>query len=177
MIWPFLRQTDKSASSGLITSLCTVGSHRWDPMSTVPSPTVSRGDLTLQPAYFTSSLFVNPLREDISHLIRLFAEKYLTGDLKEPFALFKKIWAEQGWSCFHFKVFDARSREKFVTVTLRLFAGAYPLPLHLPSGQCLIPLQSISWKIPTRSQWWSPFLDCIPSLAPSRPHLHHLCIV
>ncbi|KAF7796393.1 hypothetical protein EIP86_007570 [Pleurotus ostreatoroseus] len=87
-----------------------------------PVPTVGRGDLTLQPAYFTSSLFVDPLREDISHLVRLFAEKYLTGDQKQPFALFKKIWIEQGWSWFHLKVFDARAREKFVTVTLRLFA-------------------------------------------------------
>ena len=92
-------------------------------MSTSPPPPVSRGDLTLQPAFFTSSLFVNPLREDIAHLVRLFAEKYLSSDLKQPFALFKKIWAEQGWTWFHFKVFDARARDKFVSVTLRLFTG------------------------------------------------------
>ncbi|KAJ3551444.1 hypothetical protein NM688_g4694 [Phlebia brevispora] len=91
-------------------------------MSTRSAPTVSRGDLTLQPSYFTSSLFVDPLREDIAHLVRLFAEKYLTSDLKQPFALFKRVWSEQGWCWFHLKVFDARARESFVRVTFRLFA-------------------------------------------------------
>lgn len=92
-------------------------------MSTIPPPTISRGDLTLQPSYFTSSLFVNPLREDIAHLVQLFTEKYLASDLSQPFSLFKQIWKEQGWNWLHLKVFDARARDKFVAVTLRLFAG------------------------------------------------------
>ncbi|KAI0695136.1 hypothetical protein BC835DRAFT_1415020 [Cytidiella melzeri] len=46
-------------------------------MSTRPAPSATRGDITLQPAYFTSSLFVNPLREDIARLIRAYAEAYL----------------------------------------------------------------------------------------------------
>ena len=94
-------------------------------MSTLPAPTVSRGDLSLQPSYFTSSLFVNPLREDIANLIKAFAEKYLTGDLQQSFTLFRHVWAEQGWSWFHLKVFDSRAREKFVNVTMRLFAGEF----------------------------------------------------
>ena len=46
-------------------------------MSTEPAPSVTRGDVTLQPAYFTSSLFVNPLREDIAKLIQEYAQRYL----------------------------------------------------------------------------------------------------
>ncbi|KAI0094798.1 hypothetical protein BDY19DRAFT_988600 [Irpex rosettiformis] len=45
-------------------------------MSTDPAPSVTRGDVTLQPAYFTSSLFVHPLREDIANLIQDYAQSY-----------------------------------------------------------------------------------------------------
>lgn len=48
-----------------------------DAMSTSPPPSVARGDITLQPSYFTSSLFVNPLREDIALLVQVFAQTYL----------------------------------------------------------------------------------------------------
>lgn len=46
-------------------------------MSTDPAPSVTRGDVTLQPSYFTSSLFVEPLREDIARLIQAYAQQYL----------------------------------------------------------------------------------------------------
>ena len=46
-------------------------------MSTDPAPSVARGDITLQPSYFTSSLFVNPLRQDIVRLIQTYAHAYL----------------------------------------------------------------------------------------------------
>ncbi|TCD69898.1 hypothetical protein EIP91_005722 [Steccherinum ochraceum] len=91
-------------------------------MSTRVAPQVTRGEITLQPSYFTSSLYVHPLREDISQLIHTFAERYLQGDKEQPFALFKTIWREQGWVWLHFKVFDGRSRERFIGVTLRSFA-------------------------------------------------------
>ena len=94
-------------------------------MSTSPPPTVSRGDLTLQPSYFTSSLFVNPLREDVAHLVQLYADKYLASDFSKPFMLFKSLWEEQGWIWFHLKVFDARARDMFITVTHRVFAGEH----------------------------------------------------
>jgi hypothetical protein len=178
-------------------------------MSTDPTPSVTRGDLTLQPSYFTSSLFVNPLREDIARLIQAYVEQYLgysggnpianvvgsentrndatsqgpqtqdqvaantehsaedaalvsTSDTSillpnesmaystslptigqssapsrapvlqatstvvvhpQPFALFKQLWSSQGWCWLHFKVFDGRARESFLTVVLRLFSG------------------------------------------------------
>jgi len=113
-------------------------------MSLAPSPSASRGDLTLQPSFFTSSLFVLPFRADIQHLIVLFSAQYPasnpdpapahipdpdtgndTGAVTQPFALFKKIWDEQGWTWVHLKVFDARARETFLRVVCRLFVGAY----------------------------------------------------
>lgn len=94
-------------------------------MSTEPAPTTLRGEITLQPSYFTSSLYVYPLREDISLLTQAFSERYIQSARKSPFALFKTIWNEQGWTWLHFKVFDARAREKFLEVTLRLFAGMF----------------------------------------------------
>ncbi|KAI0348534.1 hypothetical protein BDW22DRAFT_1424690 [Trametopsis cervina] len=48
-------------------------------MSTDPAPSVTRGDITLQPAYFTSSLFVDPLRGDIAKLVQNFTQAYLQG--------------------------------------------------------------------------------------------------
>lgn len=94
-------------------------------MSTAPAPTVHRGEITLQPAYFTSTLYVNPLRDDISTLIQTFAEQYAHSDKSQPFALFKRVWNELGWVWLHFKVFDGRARERFIGVTLRLFAGMW----------------------------------------------------
>ncbi|EPQ60515.1 hypothetical protein GLOTRDRAFT_135187 [Gloeophyllum trabeum ATCC 11539] len=90
-------------------------------MSLAPSPSVSRGTIILQPSFFTSSLYVNPLREDILHLIRLFIEQYLQTRPTQPFALFKEIWNSQGWTWLHFKVFDVRTRDTFLQVTARLF--------------------------------------------------------
>ncbi|PCH33735.1 hypothetical protein WOLCODRAFT_94076 [Wolfiporia cocos MD-104 SS10] len=91
-------------------------------MSTDAGPSTNRGDITLQPSYFTSSLYVVPLRDDINMLIRSFAEQYMhISSMLQPFALFKKVWAEQGWCWLHFKVFDARARESFINVTERLF--------------------------------------------------------
>ncbi|TFK56943.1 hypothetical protein OE88DRAFT_76040 [Heliocybe sulcata] len=92
-------------------------------MSLAPTPSTSRGTVILQPSFFTSSLYVNPLREDIQHLIRLYSEAYtlLQGQNLKPFELFKKLWDSQGWTYLHFKVFDARTREAFLGITARLF--------------------------------------------------------
>ncbi|KAI0271414.1 hypothetical protein BC834DRAFT_859357 [Gloeopeniophorella convolvens] len=91
-----------------------------DFMSLAPTPSASRGDLILQPPFFTSSLFVNPFRDDIECLTDLFIEE-CTDDVEQPFALFKRIWQEQGWTFMHLKVFDARTRHTYLTVACRLF--------------------------------------------------------
>jgi len=88
-----------------------------------PTHTTPRGHMVLQPTYFTSSLFVDLAREDISHLITVYTERYSRSPPAHPFALFKDIWNNQGWTWLHFKAFDARSRDAFLKVTMRLFSG------------------------------------------------------
>ncbi|KAI0041790.1 hypothetical protein FA95DRAFT_1682978 [Auriscalpium vulgare] len=88
-------------------------------MSLAPTPSTSRGDLLLQPPFFTSSLFVNPFRADVASLIDLFAAQYrLSND--QPFALFKRLWQAEGWPYMHLKVFDARTRDTYLKVACRL---------------------------------------------------------
>jgi len=96
--------------------------HLGPAMSLAPTPSAARGDLILQPPFFTSSLFINPCRADIDGLTGLFVQEYAAG-ATTPFALFKRIWQEQGWTYVHLKVFDARTRHTFLTVVCRLFVG------------------------------------------------------
>ncbi|KAI0778298.1 hypothetical protein BD413DRAFT_601085 [Trametes elegans] len=88
-------------------------------MSTALEPSATRGAITLQPSYFTSSLYVNPLREDISALIAAFSEQYT--EIIRPFELFKKLWSEQGWIWLHLRVHDGRARQALLRTTERLF--------------------------------------------------------
>ncbi|KAF8213216.1 hypothetical protein K438DRAFT_1915380 [Mycena galopus ATCC 62051] len=81
---------------------------------------MNRGNVVLQPSYFTSSVYVKALRDDTTTLVHHFHEKYKEDNTK-PFALFKTLWNAQGWKWMHFKVFDSRTRETFLNVTVRLF--------------------------------------------------------
>ncbi|KAI1788779.1 hypothetical protein LXA43DRAFT_625669, partial [Ganoderma leucocontextum] len=89
-------------------------------MSVAREPSASRGEITLQPSYFTSSLYVDPLREDIWTLITLFADQF--DDTVQPFDLFKKLWTEEGWCWLHMRVYDGRARQSFIRTTERIFA-------------------------------------------------------
>jgi hypothetical protein len=91
-------------------------------MNISPAPSVTRGQPVLQPAYFTSWLYVDALREDIILLVQTFYNAY-EGCQVLPFAIFKAVWRSQAWPWLHFKVLDNRSREAFLRVTLRLFLG------------------------------------------------------
>jgi hypothetical protein len=93
-------------------------------MSLAPTPSASRGDLILQPPFFTSSLFVVPFRADIERLIDLFVQEH-AHHAARPFTLFKRLWEEQGWTYMHLKIFDARTRHTYLTVACRLFVGVY----------------------------------------------------
>ncbi|KAK0506277.1 hypothetical protein EDD18DRAFT_1122743, partial [Armillaria luteobubalina] len=87
-------------------------------MSVAPTTT---GRLCLQPAYFTSSVYVNAVREDIASLVKSFEEQYSNSSQSCPFKLFKEIWCSQGWQWLHLKIFDPRGRDAFLHTTLRLF--------------------------------------------------------
>ncbi|KAI6007222.1 hypothetical protein EDD15DRAFT_2153593 [Pisolithus albus] len=89
-------------------------------MSLAPS-SGGRGQVVVQPAYFTSSAFVDPAREDVSLLLQSYAEQYERLRPLQPFTLFKDTWVSQGWTWIHFKIFDARSREAFLKVMMRIF--------------------------------------------------------
>jgi hypothetical protein len=85
----------------------------------------------VQPAYFTSSLYVDSCREDIETLVQEFSKKYgENGD--HSFRLFKSIWASSGWQWMHFKVFDAYARDAFLRVTIKLFMGTLLTECHVP---------------------------------------------
>ncbi|RDB29663.1 hypothetical protein Hypma_015696 [Hypsizygus marmoreus] len=91
-------------------------------MATIaPAPSGSRGEVILQPAYFTSSIFVKALRDDITTLILTYHEQYTNAQPAQPFLLFKSLWTTLGWKWLHFMVFDDRTRETFLNVVLRLF--------------------------------------------------------
>lgn len=92
-------------------------------MFPAPSPSAGRGDIVLQPNYFTSSVYVKALRDDISTLILRYHEAYSQSGSVKPFAVFKTVWLGMGWNWLHFKVFDDRSRQTFLDVTTRLFLG------------------------------------------------------
>ncbi|KAH0838180.1 hypothetical protein J3R83DRAFT_6431 [Lanmaoa asiatica] len=93
-------------------------------MSVAPSPSSSRGEIILQPAYFTSSAFVHPARADVERLIQEYSQQYTSSahSRNHPFTLFKEIWQRQGWTWIQFKVFDTRSRAAFLRVVMRLFS-------------------------------------------------------
>ena len=93
-------------------------------MSTIcPAPSASRGEVILQPTYFTSSIFVKALRQDINNLLITYVEQFSNTQTPQPFALFKTTWCSQGWQWMHFMVFDNRARESFLDVISRLFLG------------------------------------------------------
>ena len=97
-------------------------------MSLTVAPSVARGAAPLlQPSYYASSLFVDPMRDDINRLLVVFVTAYAKEPLEpeKPFELFKTIWKDQGWDLVHLKVLDARARPVFVSNVTRLFIGTH----------------------------------------------------
>ncbi|KAF8519131.1 hypothetical protein BU17DRAFT_48010 [Hysterangium stoloniferum] len=87
------------------------------------APTVPRGTVPqLQHYYFSSSLFVEPMREDIANLLTAFTTVYAREPLEpeRPFALFKSIWKSEGWDLVHLRVVDPRGRITFLRTVMRL---------------------------------------------------------
>ncbi|KAF8642031.1 hypothetical protein AX16_009752 [Volvariella volvacea WC 439] len=84
------------------------------------APSPSRGELALQPNYFTSSLFVKPFKDDIVTLIHAYHELYSKGANVQPFPLFKEVYTAHGWVWLHFKVIERRGREAFLQTVTRL---------------------------------------------------------
>ncbi|KAJ3967625.1 hypothetical protein EV361DRAFT_1028273 [Lentinula raphanica] len=163
------------------------------PFSPAPSTSASRGDVTLQPSFFTSSLYVLSFRDDIRTLLHAYHEQYSRSSDK-LFALFKSVWRAQGWEWLHFKVFDPRSRETFMDVSHRLFLertvkteapftrvvalfGLYTFFSTQPSNS-EVPLYSMK-HIPIPIDHYSSLLSLPKALtsemlAPLRPYVTHV---
>jgi hypothetical protein len=100
-------------------------------MSVVPSSSAKKGEVVLQPAFFTSSLYVHPLREDISALAPAYFEAWTRAPTREkPFTIFKQVWSGIGWPWLHFKTLEDRSRDRFSDITMRLFLGMSMIRCH-----------------------------------------------
>jgi hypothetical protein len=124
--------TDAVQNDAVYTSITIQGLRLYNLFaSSPPMASVNRGHVVLQPTYFTSSVYVKALRDDITTLVHNFHEQYKEDDSK-PFALFKSLWNAQGWKWMHFRVFDSRTRETFLNVTARLFLGAHGLAPSTP---------------------------------------------
>ncbi|KAF9503455.1 hypothetical protein BS47DRAFT_1356177, partial [Hydnum rufescens UP504] len=96
-----------------------------DPLLNPTIPTWRKSLPTLQPSYFTSALFVDPLRRDIDGLLKAFLRRCSVALHKKeqisPFSWFKAIWKDQRWDLLHLRVVESRARRAFVDTVLRLF--------------------------------------------------------
>ncbi|KAF6766563.1 hypothetical protein DFP72DRAFT_1089079 [Ephemerocybe angulata] len=78
-------------------------------MSLYPAPSPRHAEPTIQPSYFTSSLYTEALREDISDLVAEFQEQYTANASEAPFSVFKRTWRAQKWHLLQLRVFDDRT--------------------------------------------------------------------
>ncbi|TFK77252.1 hypothetical protein BDN72DRAFT_754013 [Pluteus cervinus] len=83
--------------------------------------TTGRGELALQPGYFSSSAFVKAFRDDITSLIHAYHDSYGKETQIQPFQLFKQLWVSLGWKWLHFSVPEDRARDAFLHTACRLF--------------------------------------------------------
>ncbi|KZO89656.1 hypothetical protein CALVIDRAFT_603504 [Calocera viscosa TUFC12733] len=91
-------------------------------MSLAPTTIVRGAPPALQPYYYTSSLFVEPLRADIADLLGKFKDAVnAKPDGESPFQQFKRIWIETGWKWVHLLVLEERARKTFIEVVERCF--------------------------------------------------------
>lgn len=104
------------------------------------APTIPRGITSvLRPFYYTSSLFVEPVREDILKLVTAFVDEYSSEPLEpeKPFTLFKKVWIDKGWDIVHLRVLDDYGRRVFLNTVTRLFVGERPAKTYLKAPTSL----------------------------------------
>jgi hypothetical protein len=97
-------------------------------MSLAVKPNILRGDLVLDPLYYTSATFVDPLRKDIEQLLQTFKVQYTsTLPPRRVFSLFKEIWRSSGWRFLHLSVLEDFDRDSFTLTVFRLFLGSHKL--------------------------------------------------
>lgn len=94
-------------------------------MSLNTLPNYPRGVLILDPAYYTSSVFVEPMRKDIQGLLEDFVLVYSSSPPpRRVFSIFKDVWSSRGWEFLHLCAIDDVVRDTFLITVFRLFLGA-----------------------------------------------------
>jgi hypothetical protein len=97
-------------------------------MSLQVKPNILRGELLLDPLYYTSAAFVDPLRKDIEQLLQTFKAQYTSAlPPRRAFSLFKEIWRSSGWRLLHLSVLEDLDRDSFTLTVFRLFLGSHKL--------------------------------------------------
>jgi hypothetical protein len=93
-------------------------------MAIVPTSTAKKGEVVLQPAFFTSSFFVDPFKGDLGALTLTYHEAWQKEhEGGQPFTVFKHVWIDMGWPWMQFKTLEDRSRHQYLGVTMRLLFG------------------------------------------------------
>jgi len=91
-------------------------------MSLAVRPNFPRGELVLDPLFYTSAPFVGPLRKDIEQLLQTFKVKYdAVPPPRRVFSIFKDIWKSSGWKLIHLSVLEDLDRDAFTVSVFRLF--------------------------------------------------------
>jgi hypothetical protein len=92
-------------------------------MSLSPGSSAQRGDISVQPEYYTSSLFVEPLRRDLHRLIAQYSAGYAESHYPHPFQAFKSLYYELGWNWLHLRELERRARSVFLQTVMRIILG------------------------------------------------------
>jgi len=91
-------------------------------MSLAVRPNYPRGEVILDPIFYTSSPFVEPFRADIEQLLQTFKVQYtVSPPPRRVFSLFKELWRSTGWSFLHLSVLEDLDRDAFTLTVFRLF--------------------------------------------------------
>lgn len=93
-------------------------------MSLQTLPNYPRAVLILDPDYYTSSIFVEPMRNDIQKLLEDFVSSYSSSTPpRHVFIIFKDVWSGGGWEFLHLCAIDDVVRDTFLVTVFRLFIG------------------------------------------------------
>lgn len=89
--------------------------------------------IVLQPLFFQSKGYVEPLRQDVDKLLNQFADDWSQSsqDSESPFSVFKSLWASTGWRHVHLAVIEPGLRPRWWDALTRAFSGALPMMFSL----------------------------------------------
>ena len=94
------------------------------PASAAPQHPAPLQEISSHAIYFTSDLFVDPLRKDVTTLLNAFSEGLeVDPPLEDPEALFQELWVQKDWNVIYLKCTSSESRAEFIKTVTRVFIG------------------------------------------------------